>query len=106
MYAQVTHIQVPIDGMPQMRRMIEHDYLPVIRCRPGFVAGYLLEQVDDPESAILVVQWENHEAVENFNRTGSLEASVQALAARMPGVRMHREGFIMRVRVERETAGV
>lgn len=106
MYAQVTHIQVPIDGMPQMRMLIEHDYLPTIRRRPGFVAGYLLEQVDDPEVAILVVQWENHEAVENFNRTGSLEASVQALAARMPGVRVHREGFIMRVRVEREAAGV
>jgi quinol monooxygenase YgiN len=70
------------------------------------VAGYLLEQVDDPESAILIVQWENHESVENFNRTGSLEASVQTLAARMPGVRVQREGFVMRVRVEREAAGV
>jgi heme-degrading monooxygenase HmoA len=106
MYAQVTHIQVPIDGMPQMRRLIEHDYLPAIRHRPGFVAGYLLEQVDDPEAAILVVQWENHESVENFNRTGSLEASVQALAARMPGVRVQREGFVVRVRVEREKAEV
>jgi quinol monooxygenase YgiN len=106
MYAQVTHIQVPIDGMPQMRLLIEHDYLPAIRRRPGFVAGYLLEQVDDPESAILIVQWENHESVENFNRTGSLEASVQTLAARMPGVRVQREGFVMRVRVEREAAGV
>jgi heme-degrading monooxygenase HmoA len=92
--------------MPQMRRLIEQDYLPAIRHRPGFVAGYLLEQVDDPESAILVVQWESHEAVENFNRTGSLEASVQALVARMPGVRVQREGFIVRVHAEREKAEV
>jgi heme-degrading monooxygenase HmoA len=100
MYAQVTNIRVPMNAMSQMRQIIEFDYLPAVRARPGFVTAYLLEQADDPDSAQLVVLWENHEAVEAFNRTGLLESSVQALAVRMPGVRVQREGYIVRIAPE------
>ncbi|MDZ4764034.1 MAG: antibiotic biosynthesis monooxygenase [Chloroflexota bacterium] len=104
MYAQVTTIHVPIGAMPQMRQIIEHDYLSTIRARPGFVNAQLLEQIDDPETALLLVHWDTHEAVENFNRTGLLESSVQALAAGLPGVRVQRQGYIIHVEVEGATA--
>jgi heme-degrading monooxygenase HmoA len=99
MYAQVTLIQAPLNQMALLRDVIESKYLPVVRARPGFRAGYLLEQVDDPDSAQLVLFWEDHAAVENFNRTGLLQASIHALAADVPGLEVRREGYLVKVSV-------
>lgn len=93
MYAQITGIRVPLNNMPQLRQVIESKYLPVVRLRPGFLAGYLLEQVDDPNSAELVLFWDSHDAVETFNRTGLLQASIYGLAADIPGVEIQRQGY-------------
>ena len=93
MYAQITGIRVPMNQMSQLRQVIESKYLPVVRGRPGFLAGYLLEQVDDPNSAQLVLFWDSHGAVENFNRTGVLEASIYGLAADIPGLEIQRQGY-------------
>lgn len=97
MYAQVTMIQVPFNQMEQFREVIETKYLPVVRARPGFRAGYLLEQVDDADCAQLVLFWEDHAAVENFNRTGLLQSSIHALSADIPGLRVEREGYLVKV---------
>jgi quinol monooxygenase YgiN len=102
MYAQATTLRVPLGTMPQMRRVIEQDYLPRVRCRPGFVSAQFLEQIDDPESALLIICWENQAAVENFSRTNHLEASVQALAVRVPGVRVQRQGYLVSVEMAGE----
>jgi heme-degrading monooxygenase HmoA len=79
--------------MAQLRRLIEQDYLPLVRQREGFVSAHLLEQVDDPEAGILVVLWDSQRAVEAFARTGALQASVSALSSRLPGVRVHRDSY-------------
>lgn len=97
MYAQVTYIEVPMNQIGLLRAVIEEQYLPTVRSRPGFRAGYLLEQVDDPDIAQLVLFWDDHYAVENFNRTGALQASIQGLAVEIPGLSVKREGFIVRV---------
>ena len=99
MYAQVTNLQVPIDQMPLLRELIETRYLPVVRQRPGFKAGYLLEQIDDPETAQLVLFWDEHASVESFNRTGMLQASLHALTMEMPHLIVRREGFAVRLAV-------
>ncbi len=108
MYAQITAIQVPLNQMEQLREAIETRYLPVVRARPGFRAGYLLEQVDDQNSAQLVLFWDDQAAVENFNRTGMLQASINALAAEMPGVEVRRQGYVVKVamRATRTIEGV
>lgn len=93
MYAQVTSINVPVGTMSEMRRLIEEEYLPRVRTRPGFVAAYLLEQLDDREAAKLIMFWENQAAVETFNRSGLIEASVNVLASRLPGARVQRQGY-------------
>ncbi len=95
MYAQKTSIRVPLENMHQMREIVQRTYLPKIRTRPGFVSAFLLEQVDDPDRAELVVLWEDQAALERFNSTGMLEASVQGLAARLPGVQIQREGYLV-----------
>lgn len=97
MYAQATTILVPMGTMAQMRHVIEHEYLPRVRTRPGFVRAYFLEQADDPDRALLIIAWESQADVENFNRTNLLEASVQALAARLPGVKIQRDGYLVSV---------
>jgi quinol monooxygenase YgiN len=83
--------------MAQMRHVIENEYLPRLRTRPGFIRAYFLEQADDPDRALLIVAWESQAAVENFTRTNLLEASVQALAVHLPGVRIHRDAYLVSV---------
>jgi heme-degrading monooxygenase HmoA len=97
MFAQATAIRVPVGAMAQMRRLIEQDYLPQLRQREGFVSAQLLEQVDDPEAALLIVLWDSQRAVEAFHRTGALQASVHALSSQMPGVHVHRDSFTVTV---------
>lgn len=97
MFAQVTAIRVPMNQMEGLREMIETRYLPVVRQRPGFRAGYLLEQVDDLDSAQLIVFWDDQAAVESFARTGLLQASISALTAEMPGVEVRRQSYLVRL---------
>lgn len=97
MYAQVSYLQVPMNYMSKLRRLIETDYLPVVSMRPGFKAGYLLEQEDDPDTAQLVLLWDDQASVERFNRTGMLQATIQALACEMPGLKVRRQGYVVRV---------
>jgi hypothetical protein len=100
MYAQRTRIRVPAGMLAELRQTIEDDYLPVVGRRPGFVAAYLLEQVDDEDEAELIVFWDTHAAAENFTRTGLLASSIQTLAATMPGVKLQRQGYIVRVSLD------
>jgi quinol monooxygenase YgiN len=99
MYAQKTVIRAPMGKSGELRQIISQKYLPVVRARPGFMAAYMLEQIDDPDTCELLLFWDNQAAVENFNRTGMLQASLQSVAAEMPGVRFEREGFMVRVAV-------
>lgn len=99
MYAQSTSIRVPLGHMNRMRAIIEREYLPKIRCRPGFVSAFLMEQVDDPERAELLILWESQDAVESFNSTGLLEATVHGLAAYLPDVQVQRQGYAITVRM-------
>lgn len=99
MYAQASVIRVPVGGMPNLRRLIEHSYLPGVSARAGFISAALLEQVDDPESALLMVYWDSQGSVEAFHRTGALQATVQALAAEMPGLHVERESYVVTVSV-------
>lgn len=99
MYAQLTRLHVPIGQMDVLRRMIEVDYLPVVRQRPGFVAAYLLEHVDDPDQAEMIQFWDNHAAAESFARTGLLTSSIQALAAKLHGLQVQRQGYIVRTAI-------
>ena len=99
MYAQVTFLQVPLNQMPLLRDLIETRYLPIVRQRAGFKAGYLLEQIDDPETAQLVLFWDEQASVESFNRTGMLQASLHALTAEMPDLFVQRQGYAVRLAV-------
>lgn len=97
MYAQITLMHAPFGKMVELRRLIESEYIPVIRARPGFKAVFLLEQVDDPDTAQLIQLWDNHASIENFHRTGLLQGSDQSIAARLPGLRIQRQGYLVRL---------
>lgn len=97
MYAQATEIRVPLGHMLRMRELIRRDYLPRLQTRPGFVSAFLMEQVDDPERAELVTLWESQAAVERFSSTGALEATVNGLAAYLPGAQVQRQGYALTI---------
>jgi quinol monooxygenase YgiN len=97
MYAQVTELRAPFGKIGELRLLIEEEYLPIVRKRPGFKAAFLLEQVDDPDAARLVQLWDNQAAIEDFHRTGLLQGSDQSIAARLPGLRVQRQGYLVRL---------
>ncbi|MBL8163530.1 MAG: hypothetical protein JNJ61_16210 [Anaerolineae bacterium] len=104
MFAQVTVIRAPMNQMADLREMIETRYLPVVRQRPGFRAGYLLEQVDDLDNAQLIVFWDDQASVESFARTGSLQASISALTAELPGVEVRRQSYLVKLATKAQRA--
>lgn len=97
MYAQRTRLRVPQARMKDLRALIQNEYLPVLSRRPGFIAAYLLEQVDDQDAAEMIQLWDSHAAAEAFTRTGSLAATLESLSRSIPGLRVQREGYIVRV---------
>ncbi len=56
-----------------------------------------MEQVDDLDRAELIILWENQAAVEHFNSTGMLEATIHGLAAQLPGVQVQRESYTLTI---------
>ncbi len=99
MYAQKTLIQAPMGRGAEVRRLIAQKYLPAVRHRPGFLAAYLLEQTDDEDKCELIQFWDRHSSVENFHKTGLLEASLQSIALDLPGCMVQRQGYIIRLAV-------
>jgi heme-degrading monooxygenase HmoA len=106
MFAHVTVIRVAYGKMSDLRSMIEKEYIPTVSLRPGFVAAHLLEQVDDLDSAQLITFWDSQEALENSRRTSTLQGSDQSIAARMPGLKIERQGYIVRVSTLKTLAAV
>mgnify|MGYP001145629135 CR=1 FL=1 len=100
MFVQVISLKAPINRIKQLRQLVADEYLPAIRQRPGFLSASLLEQCDDPDTAMLVVYWSNQEAVEDLHKTGVLAGSTQSIAARMPGLRIQRTSYIARVTID------
>lgn len=104
MYAQMIDLQVPLEQMGALRQLIDEIYLPVAKQRAGFVAGYLLERVDDDTRAHLVLLWTDYAAYEQHRKTTLLSGSEQSIAARMQGLRMERQECIISVWTEQATA--
>ncbi len=95
MYAQVTKIRVGLDKMTSFRAFLNQTYLPELRQRAGYIGAMLLEQIDDRDSAQLIVIWKNQQAVEAFTATGSLSSGVQALTNALAGGQFQRESYIV-----------
>ena len=62
---------------------------------PALYPLFSSNKLTTPDRAELIVLWEDQAALERFNSTGMLEASVQGLAARLPGVQIQREGYLV-----------
>ena len=99
MYAQVTTLFCPMGRMSELHTLIEDDYLPSVREFDGFISAYFMQRIDDPDTAELVQFWDNQAAVENLHRTGMMKASVSSLLAHLPGLRIQRQGYLVKSRV-------
>lgn len=98
MYAHVVTLKSSLGKMPQIRQMINEQLLPALHNYEGFIGGYLLEQIDDPDSAQLIQFWESQSALEKVHRTGMLKTSLASLIAYFPGLQMKQQGYIVRAR--------
>lgn len=101
MYAQVTHLLVPIGQVDALRELVASKYLKGVQERDGFVTAHMLEAIDDPQKVQLITYWDNHQAIENARKTGSLVQTVQMLAAHLPGVKIQRQGYIVTVNTDK-----
>jgi heme-degrading monooxygenase HmoA len=100
MFVQMISMRAPTGEIKSLRSLIAHEYLPAVRARPGFVAAHLLEKVDDRDCAELMIFWDSQSAVEEANRTTALAGSDHSIAARMPGLRIQRQSYIVKVAVD------
>lgn len=100
MFVQIIEMQAPAGKIRELRSLIAGEYLPALQDRVGFIAAHLLEQVDDRDSAQLLIFWDSHASVENANRTGVLAGSTTSIAARIPGLRVQRQSYIVNVSVD------
>ena len=100
MFAQIITMKVPIGDIQELRMLIAEEYLPEVSTRPGFISAGLLEQVDDRESTQLVIYWKTQQDVENANQTTGLAGSPYSIAARIPGMRIQRHSYIIKVSSE------
>lgn len=106
MYAQVTDLAVPVGQVDALRELVAKEYFTGVRERDGFVMAHLLEAIDDPHKVQIITYWDSHQAIENARKTGSLQQTVQVLAAHMPGMKILRQGYIVTVNVARERMSV
>lgn len=104
MYVQIITIKAPIGEINSIRSFIENDYLPQMKQVAGFSQAHLLEQIDDRDTAKLIVYWRDQTSVENANSTGLLMDAATSLVAHVPGTRVQRTGYIMRELRETENA--
>lgn len=100
MYAQITTLRAPLNKMAELRRLIEQEYLPNVFNRDGFVSAQLLEQIDDTDNAQLIMFWDSQAAVERAGQTGLLRQTLEGLAIGLPGLKIQRQGYIVRVAVD------
>ena len=95
MFAHITSISTPLEGMDTLRQMIRLTYLPLVRTQPGFVRDYFLEQVDDPDHAQLIMVWESHAAFEQFRGSEAAQAIDEEL--HRLSLRVESAGFLARM---------
>lgn len=100
MFVQMISMSVPIGRIKHLREMLFEEYLPVLEERPGFLSAHLLEQIDDRDSAFLLIYWDSQSSVEN-EETGVLAGSAHSIAARMPGLKVRRQSYIVDRSVEK-----
>jgi len=100
MFAQIITMTVPPGSIENLRTLITEEYLPQVINRPGFISAGLLEQVDDRNATQLVIYWRSHQDVESANQTTGLAGSPYSIAARIPGLRVQRHSYIVKVSTE------
>jgi len=83
-----------------LRRVVEEEYLPAVSQFDGFISAYFMLRIDDPDICELVQFWDNQAAVENLHRTGMMKASIASIVARLPGLRIQRQGYIVRAMID------
>ena len=100
MFAQIITMKVPPGHIQDLRMLIAEEYLPDVRNRTGFISAGLLEQVDDRDTTQLVIYWETQRDVENASQTTGLAGTPHSIASRIPGMRIQRQSYIVKVSTE------
>lgn len=94
MFVQMISIRVPMGRMESFGKSIDEKYLAQVYKHPGFIRGYLLEQVDDSDQARLVLVWNSQSDLESFH-----ESSAQIfkdLQDQYPGLSRQSQSYILR----------
>ena len=94
MFAQMINMVVPPGRSKELCNMLFDEYLPALRERPGFISAQLLEQIDDRNVVFLLIYWESQRSVED-EKTGVLVGSPHSIAARLPGLKVKRQSYIV-----------
>ena len=63
MFVQQLSLRVHPDAIPQLRQLVQSQYMPRLKQHIGFVAAHLVAHIDHQDTAELIIYWENEQAM-------------------------------------------
>ncbi|GAB4329632.1 MAG: hypothetical protein Kow00117_15580 [Phototrophicales bacterium] len=72
MYVQLITIHAAPHAIPQLRRLVQTQFLPKIKQETGFIAAQLMAHIDHQDTAQLIIYWESQAACERALQSGTL----------------------------------
>lgn len=72
MYVQIITIYAAPHAIPQLRRLVQVQFLPKIKHDAGFISAHLMAHIDHQDTAQLIIYWENKPASERSLKLGAL----------------------------------
>lgn len=72
MYVQIITIHAAPHAIPQLRRLVQIQFLPHLKTDAGFISAHLMAHIDHQNLAQLIIYWESKPASEHSQESGAL----------------------------------
>ncbi len=85
-YVRMLSVRLKSGGMPEFRRIYEHEILPALYETPGCRYAYLTEDVGDPNEALSLTVWDRREEAEDYEKSGRFGLLVRKVSHLLTGL--------------------
>ncbi len=86
LYVRILAVRLKAGGMPEFRRIYEHEILPALYETPGCRYAYLTEDVGNPDNALSLTVWNRREDADNYEKSGKFGLLVRKISHLLAGL--------------------